>query len=493
MRIAIIVDPTRRWRWHRHLAERLGSAGHRAVLLPAGQPRPLPQGLLLLMQLEALLLRRRQPDAAARQDEALPIGPPDGRFDVVLDTTGGASRLPAAERTLTLRYDGGDEDAAQAAALAGHPCRLTVVDPGRGIVASALAAIEDRRSTTAALDAIFGACPNVCLRAIEAPEPQAREPQTPDKDGRTETGGIGSVPVAFATVARLGRRIADRLTRLAGQGLRWQVGWHWLPEGAEGLLGGGALPMDSIWLDDDGRRFYADPFPLLRDGVIHLFCEEYPYATGKGVISHLSVGPRGVISPPRVVLERPCHLSYPFVFERDETVFMIPETGANRTIELYRADPFPDRWVLERVLVDNCAAADATLIEHGGRQYLFAALADGGSSWDRLGLFHAETFDGPWLAHPANPVLVDVRHARPAGRIEPGRLGLVRPAQDCFEGYGAGLSLCRIDRLDADDFRQTPLRLIGPPERWRARGLHTVNRAGRFQTIDRLAPPGAAG
>jgi hypothetical protein len=42
------------------------------------------------------------------------------------------------------------------------------------------------------------------------------------------------------------------------------------------------------------------------------------------------------------VLERPYHLSYPYVFFVGDDAFMLPETAANGAIELYRAVSFPD-------------------------------------------------------------------------------------------------------------------------------------------------------
>ena len=54
---------------------------------------------------------------------------------------------------------------------------------------------------------------------------------------------------------------------------------------------------------------------------------------------------------------------------------MIPETSANRTVEIYRATSFPDRWTLEDTLLEGVSASDATLVERDGRLWLFAALA----------------------------------------------------------------------------------------------------------------------
>lgn len=42
-------------------------------------------------------------------------------------------------------------------------------------------------------------------------------------------------------------------------------------------------------------------------------------------------------SSPVVVLEEPYHLSFPWVFEEDGHIYMLPETGATNTIRLYEA------------------------------------------------------------------------------------------------------------------------------------------------------------
>ncbi len=73
-------------------------------------------------------------------------------------------------------------------------------------------------------------------------------------------------------------------------------------------------------------RFYADPFLIERNGRSYLFFEEYKFSSGKGLISCCEVDSVGNCSEPRVVLERPYHLSYPFLFSLQGEVYMIPET-----------------------------------------------------------------------------------------------------------------------------------------------------------------------
>ncbi len=170
------------------------------------------------------------------------------------------------------------------------------------------------------------------------------------------------------------------------------------------------------------------------------------------------------------VLEEAHHLSYPFVFEREGSVWMVPESSAAGTVDLYRATRFPGGWVKEATLLSGVVASDATLVEHHGRWWIFATVRDAGldapagagSFHDALHLWSAPDFRGPYTPHPANPVLVDPSLARPAGRIVARGGRLIRPIQDCATGYGRALMLARIDRLDREGYAQTVIGRIEP-------------------------------
>ncbi len=232
-------------------------------------------------------------------------------------------------------------------------------------------------------------------------------------------------------------------------------------------------------------RFWADPF-LLEDGsATHVFFEDVGYADKKGVISHLRIDADGTRSPQTVVLEREYHLSYPFVFRWQDQVFMIPETAKNRTIELYRATAFPLRWELERVLFEDVYAVDATLLEHAGRFWLFVNMSpSGGAVDDELFLFFADSPLGPWQPHPMNPIVSDVRSARPAGRPFMHGQEIVRPSQDGSGRYGNAILLNRIETLSETAYRETCLARIEPDWHPRCVGTHTINRGEDHEVID---------
>ncbi|MGC4002663.1 MAG: hypothetical protein QM811_05810 [Pirellulales bacterium] len=199
-------------------------------------------------------------------------------------------------------------------------------------------------------------------------------------------------------------------------------------------------------------RFWADPHLIERDGRPYLFAEEYLDATGLGRIVVFECDENGNwISPPQPVLERPYHLSYPFLFEHADELYMLPETAGNRTIEAYRCVEFPHRWEPAAVLMNDVSAVDATLHERDGRWWMFVNLREhpGASSWDELHLFSADSpLATAWTPHPANPIVSDVRSARPAGAIFEADGRWIRPAQDCSGRYGRGLKFMEIITLD---------------------------------------------
>lgn len=291
----------------------------------------------------------------------------------------------------------------------------------------------------------------------------------------------------FAAGALAGR-IARRLDQIVRYPEHWSVRWRASAQ-ADLVTSRLAWPEARYeTLADDAARYYADPFLFERGGRCYLFVEEFPYATGKAILSVSELGSGGVPDVPRPILEGPCHLSYPQVFEHGGQVWMIPETSGARTIELYRAVEFPHRWVREAVLIGGIDASDATIVRHEGRFWIFAALHAGHSSpRDMLGIFHADELTGPWQAHAANPVLVDAAAARPGGAFFQRGGALMRVAQDCTRCYGGGITLARVDRLDPEHFQQEVVARLGPRPDWKSFGVHTLNRAGGFEVIDTVA------
>lgn len=232
-------------------------------------------------------------------------------------------------------------------------------------------------------------------------------------------------------------------------------------------------------------RFWADPFPLLHDGRHYIFFEELVFAEGKAHISVIEVDHNGPCSRPQRVLERPYHLSYPFLVEEEGQLFMVPETGANGTVELYRCLHFPDRWIFEKELLKVPGCVDATLHYADEKWWMFVNLGDAGDGdYDEMHIYHADNLCGEWQAHRLNPVKSDVRNARPAGRLFERNGALYRPAQIGVPLYGSGISINRILKLSTEEFLEQEVGRILPQRTGNFLGVHTLNQAGKLSVVD---------
>ena len=237
-------------------------------------------------------------------------------------------------------------------------------------------------------------------------------------------------------------------------------------------------------LNDDGKRYYADPFVFSHNGRKWLFAEELKYDNNRGVIVCGEIRPGTASTSFHVVLSRPYHLSYPFVFLHNGTIYMLPETGEHKQLELYRAEIFPSKWILERVILTDIQLYDPTILYFENRWWIFGTIKHkGGSDRDELAIFYSEYLDGCWKPHRLNPVKSDCRSARPAGRIIAVENRLLRPAQDCENGYGMGVVWLEILELTPDKYCEREIahwhgRAVG------ARGLHTFNYDGDLAVVD---------
>jgi hypothetical protein len=313
--------------------------------------------------------------------------------------------------------------------------------------------------------------------ATEPAEPEAERGSAGRRVGPEREPG----PLALARlIAAVGLRVGfERVRRLSHE-----EPWFVALRRSEGSLVDG--PMHGfVPVPMPGDRFYADPF-LVPDGDrLWLFCEDAERASGKGVIRCSEVRADGTIGESHVVLECDCHLSYPFVFQRDGAWFMLPETSGHRTVELWHAVQFPWQWKLEKVLLSDVCAVDPTLFEHEGRLWLFAGASEsGGAAQDELFLYFADSLAGDWRPHPRNPVVSDVRHARPAGPLFREGGEIYRPGQDCSGAYGSAFWIHRVERLDERGYRETPVRRVNPAWYPRLTATHSIHRAGGFDAID---------
>ena len=235
-------------------------------------------------------------------------------------------------------------------------------------------------------------------------------------------------------------------------------------------------------------RFWADPFVWFHENKHYVFIEEALYSTHRGRIVCLTLDKEMNIQSNQVVLEKPYHLSYPFLFEYKSQLYMLPETAENNTVELYRCAHFPDQWEFEKTLINNVHALDATLLEAHGKWWLFANIQEkGGSSWDSLHLYYSDhPLSDDWIPHPHNPIVKDIHSARPAGRIFSDNGKLIRPSQDCSVRYGYAVNYNQIVTLTETDYLETREHTFKPMRKNSIRATHTYNDMAGVTVIDAI-------
>jgi hypothetical protein len=138
--------------------------------------------------------------------------------------------------------------------------------------------------------------------------------------------------------------------------------------------------------------------------------------------------------------------------------------------------------VERRAVLTGFPCIDPTPACFEGRWWLFCTEKDDGVD-SKLHVFHAPDPFGPWTAHAANPVKVDVRSSRPAGTPFVFRDRLYRPAQDCSRHYGFRVILNRIRRLTPTEFEEEPIRIL-EAGLWGCNGIHTLAGCGEMTVFD---------
>ncbi|HEX7882940.1 MAG TPA: hypothetical protein VF499_09395, partial [Afipia sp.] len=313
MRVCLHLDPSRLLRWHLWLAEALAEDPGNEISCSFGADRhPLPLNCRLLLELERLVYRVHGDGATDSVPAALRAFAPQTTTPDVVINLGGEEPATAARRVLTPFFNGVPGEIGALAALAyGEDLLVELHDtaspwaPWRARPASA-----DRDVLAVTLDGSLSCAVLLILKALrEEGRPAACSAARP------RTSGVPSPPPSALIWAggRMASKAVSLLNIIASGGKMWGVGWR-LDEGTSLLDNGNAA---FKVLAGDAGSYLADPFPFTHQGQDFIFVEQYSFGKKRGCIAVVGVNRDGTASEPRIVLEEPHHLSYPFVFEQD--------------------------------------------------------------------------------------------------------------------------------------------------------------------------------
>jgi len=225
--------------------------------------------------------------------------------------------------------------------------------------------------------------------------------------------------------------------------------------------------------------FVADPFMIHNEGQWYMFFEVLEGIRRQGQIGVAFSHDLRAWQYREIVLREPFHLAYPYVFEHDGEIYMIPDSPGNG-IRLYKASEFPSSWSLVKEIRTDNLYCDSSIVEHDDCWWLFTAWAPDRSSPKNLRLFFADRPDGEWIEHPASPVESgNQKIVRPSGRIIKGNSDrMYRFAQDGRRVYGESVRAIEILQLNKSAYREKIIEkpILGPGvDQWRHGGMHHID------------------
>ena len=209
------------------------------------------------------------------------------------------------------------------------------------------------------------------------------------------------------------------------------------------------------FIENPPNHFLADPFVYRFKGEDYCFVEAFNYLEKKAQIDVYKLI-EDKYEYLGIALKEDFHLSFPYIFEFKENVYMIPESAKNKDIRLYKAVNFPFDWELEEVLIDNIDAADSLVFHHNKKWWLFTnvdPLMKGDHNF-QLDIYYSDSLlKGDWIPHKQNPVILEPTFARNGGILfSEDNIYRVGQKFGFYKKYGLGFSIRKILHLDEESY-----------------------------------------
>lgn len=239
-------------------------------------------------------------------------------------------------------------------------------------------------------------------------------------------------------------------------------------------------------LNQPKNSFWADPFVVkLQDEIIIFFEELKPNKLG--CISCVIVDHDFNIKEKKVIIDKDYHLSFPNVFLHNHTYYMIPESSANNSLDIYKCTNFPFEWQFHSKIIDNMKLLDPVVLFFENKYWIFANKVHDFEfdNNEKLFIYYAnDLFSGNWQAHIQNPVVTSAKSARNAGQIYSENNKLYRVSQNCSANYGGNIVVNEILNLSTTDYKEMQHHEILCPKLFK--GMHTINFHDDIKVVDYL-------
>ena len=230
---------------------------------------------------------------------------------------------------------------------------------------------------------------------------------------------------------------------------------------------------DIVGMDAD---FVADPFMVLKNGKYFIFFEALNRETAQGDIAYAESTDGKKWNYKKVVIDENFHLSYPYVFEWDNTYYLIPESAQDFSVRLYKATEFPEKWEYVGNLLSGYQNTDPSIFRYKNKWWMFVTTGNS----NVLNLYYSDDLLKGWQPHPKNPIVKLNKHfSRSGGRVISYNDKLLRFAQDDDPSYGIQIFAFEITELSEISYTEKlasekPI-ITKTGIGWNAAGMHHVD------------------
>ncbi|WP_295713841.1 hypothetical protein [Mucilaginibacter sp.] len=260
---------------------------------------------------------------------------------------------------------------------------------------------------------------------------------------------------------------------------KWNIGY--ISQTPENLILTQRLNGKINWLREGAADYAADPFAVNINGHMHLYYEELNFWKGKGVIMMMDTLHFRNKKKVKGIMKDSIHLSYPYLFTADDSLYCIPETGSAKQVALYQIDvENPSKFKKIKVILEGQAFVDSSIIYFQNKYWLFTSVS---GKQGELYVFYSDTLEDSFKAHALNPINVASNVSRSAGRLFIVGKKLYMPSQNPEIRYGGSVMINEITTITETDFKyNTAFELL--PQLPYDQGLHTINFAGDLLIVD---------
>ena len=230
---------------------------------------------------------------------------------------------------------------------------------------------------------------------------------------------------------------------------------------------------------DDKYNWAADPFIFSYNDKLYVFAEKYNFAKQRGYIAVAGLTDKLIFTP---IIKNKYHMSYPCVFDYSGSIYMIPESGENKTVDIYKCINFPYEWKKIKTLLSGEDYADTTVFIDGKGNYKFLTFFKKGK------IFINRIYDLDMNAIEIkinSEIMSNHNNIRPAGNYFYRNGILYRPAQNCETCYGKEII---VNTVNLENFAEEKVEIISNEnikiENLKFDRVHTLNYANGYTIID---------